>query len=180
MLGIQGKFLTAANLLTMSRAILIVPTIYLVVLGEPIHLIFAAVLAIVMIATDILDGYVARKTDTVSEWGRLLDPLMDKFCITLAVLAGVWYKGFPVWMAVIVIGRDILIIVFSLFVRQKIKKTLMSQPLGKAAAFVISVTLIAYLLEADVVKVYLLYLSLILLIVSGIYYAYRALVAVKG
>ena len=80
--------MTFASLITCSRVFLIIPVIYLTSL-EQIEFNFLALLCFLLAGlTDYLDGYVARKTNTESSLGALLDLLADKLlvCLTLVWL----------------------------------------------------------------------------------------------
>ena len=71
---------------------------------------WAAILFIVAIATDGIDGYLARRYEIVTDLGKLLDPIADKalivsIYITLAVVGAV-----PVWLVVLVVARDLMIV----------------------------------------------------------------------
>ena len=108
---------TAANLLTLFRIALTFPFLYLVGQGR-----FGIALAVFFLAslTDFADGYVARRYKQQSRLGRFLDPLADKLLTTTAfVVMAVPHRGFPsipVWLAVAVVGRDIVIVLGSLVV----------------------------------------------------------------
>jgi cardiolipin synthase len=60
--------------------------------------------------TDFLDGYIARRTNSVSELGKLLDPLADRVFIIALAIALVGGGTLPWWLAVAVIGRDVVIL----------------------------------------------------------------------
>ena len=80
--------MTFANLITFSRIFLIIPVIYLTSL-EKVEFNFLALICFLLAGlTDYLDGYVARKTNTQSPLGALLDLLADKLlvCLTLVWL----------------------------------------------------------------------------------------------
>jgi CDP-diacylglycerol--glycerol-3-phosphate 3-phosphatidyltransferase len=71
----------------------------------------AATLFILASVTDGLDGYLARRRGQITTMGMLLDPLADKLMITAAYIALVSYTPdiVPVWIAVLVIGREFLV-----------------------------------------------------------------------
>lgn len=69
----------------------------------------AAVLFLFTAATDKLDGYIARKYNMVTNLGKLLDPLADKLLISVALIMLVLLHLIPAWMALIIIGREIII-----------------------------------------------------------------------
>ncbi len=76
----------------------------------------AAVLFIVAIATDGVDGHLARKHDLVTDAGKLLDPIADK-ALTGAAFVGLSILGeLPWWITIIVLIREIGITVYRLFV----------------------------------------------------------------
>jgi len=108
---------TAANVLSFFRIALVFPFLYLLVEGR-----FGLALAVFFIAsaTDFLDGYVARRFKQQSSLGRFLDPLADKLLTTAGFVAlAVPRSAFPtvpVWLAAIVVGRDLLIVAGALFV----------------------------------------------------------------
>lgn len=70
---------------------------------------YAAALFILTAATDKLDGYIARKYNMITNLGKLLDPLADKLLISTALLLLVFMDKVPGWMAIIIIGREIII-----------------------------------------------------------------------
>jgi CDP-diacylglycerol--glycerol-3-phosphate 3-phosphatidyltransferase len=67
---------------------------------------------IVAVATDGLDGFIARRLNQRTRLGSILDPIADKCLVAAAILAialGQWPDAFPVWFAVAVLGRDSLL-----------------------------------------------------------------------
>lgn len=69
----------------------------------------AYVLAILAGITDILDGYIARKYNMVTDFGRLIDPLADKIFIAATFIMLVEITIVPAWVAVVVISREFLV-----------------------------------------------------------------------
>ena len=59
--------------------------------------------------TDILDGYIAKKYNMVTDFGRLMDPIADKILVLSAFLAFVEMELIPAWMVVVIIFRDIIV-----------------------------------------------------------------------
>jgi CDP-diacylglycerol--glycerol-3-phosphate 3-phosphatidyltransferase len=59
--------------------------------------------------TDFLDGYIARKTDTVSDFGKLFDPLADKFITTSALILLAVMRIVPVWVVILFVLRDLVV-----------------------------------------------------------------------
>lgn len=98
-----------ANILTLSRIALIVPLIALVAHGA----VWAALALYVLIAaTDWLDGWVARRFDQISAFGRFLDPIADKILVAalfLALAAEGVFGGWWIALPVIIMTREFLV-----------------------------------------------------------------------
>ncbi|MDQ0299199.1 CDP-diacylglycerol--glycerol-3-phosphate 3-phosphatidyltransferase [Salibacterium salarium] len=65
-----------------------------------------AILFILAAATDWLDGYIARKQNLVSNFGKFLDPLADKLLVTAALLSLIEIGILPAWMAIVILSRE--------------------------------------------------------------------------
>jgi CDP-diacylglycerol--glycerol-3-phosphate 3-phosphatidyltransferase len=74
------------NMLTICRIILILPFAVLILAGSDGARWAALVLFIIAALTDWLDGYLARRLDAFSPWGRMLDPIADKLLVAAALL----------------------------------------------------------------------------------------------
>lgn len=59
--------------------------------------------------TDFLDGYIAKKKNMVTAFGKLMDPIADKILVLAAFLAFVEMELIPAWMVVIIIFREVLV-----------------------------------------------------------------------
>ena len=108
---------TVANLLTLFRIALTLPFLYLIRGG---HFGFALLVFFIASVTDFADGYVARKFNQQSSLGRILDPLADKLLTTASfIVMALPHEGFPsipIWLAVSVVARDLIILLGSLAV----------------------------------------------------------------
>ncbi|MFA6308144.1 MAG: CDP-diacylglycerol--glycerol-3-phosphate 3-phosphatidyltransferase [Clostridia bacterium] len=69
----------------------------------------AAILFIIASSTDGVDGYIARKRDLVTSFGKFLDPIADKLLTTAALIALVQSGDLSGWAAMIIIGRDLIV-----------------------------------------------------------------------
>ncbi len=99
------RIFTVANVLTFCRIALAITFFCLFVNG--VNRIACLVLYAVAASTDFVDGQVARATNTVSWLGKLLDPAVDRLLLFCGVVALVWVGDVPLWVAVLVIGRDV-------------------------------------------------------------------------
>jgi cardiolipin synthase len=104
-------FWTLPTIMTWTRIVaipLIVGVFYLPI-SEPMRNLIATVMFIVFAATDWLDGYLARKLNQTSAFGAFLDPVADKFLVCASLLVLVHLQRADVFVALIIIGREIAI-----------------------------------------------------------------------
>jgi CDP-diacylglycerol---glycerol-3-phosphate 3-phosphatidyltransferase len=105
---------TLPNLLSLFRIAVIPFLVYLLTFIEPDTALLAAFLFILATLTDAFDGYLARRHRSVSDIGRILDPVADKLLIisTLIMLAALDRQpGVPAWLVVIVVAREVAVTV---------------------------------------------------------------------
>ena len=96
------------NVLTTLR-LLLLPVFWIVMIGGDGVSRTACVLFAIASATDWLDGYLARRFQHSTRFGRLADPLADRLLINSAVIL-LWYHDRLTWLApVLIIGRDIVL-----------------------------------------------------------------------
>jgi cardiolipin synthase len=95
------------NLICVLRMVLVWPIITALVTGRYE---LALVLVAVAGASDGLDGYLAKRFDWRSRLGGLLDPLADKLLLVSAFLTLAYTALVPVWLAVVVVVRDVVIV----------------------------------------------------------------------
>src|SRR6266568_3853248 len=67
---------------------------------------FALGIFLTAAATDLIDGYLARRWKQVTTVGTLLDPIADKLLVSAALISLVQVRALPGWMAVLIIGRE--------------------------------------------------------------------------
>ncbi len=122
---------TWSNLISFSRIFVAVPIIWLhQANGQQITWLIGF-LVFYGIISDYLDGLIARKTGTISEWGKVLDPLADKFTAFLLLLYTVIIDYIPLWFLIIEVARDLIIVSGSLYIRKLRGKVPMSVMSGK-------------------------------------------------
>ncbi len=90
----------------------------------------ALILFVVAGVTDFFDGEIARRYQFVTNFGRLMDPLVDKIMIAAAFICLVPLKAIPAWAATIVVSRDFLITGLRLMASSK-GQILPAERLGK-------------------------------------------------
>lgn len=98
--------LNLPNVLTLLR-ILAVPVVVVALLDETPHGdTLAAIVFALAALTDGLDGYFARSRDSITTFGKLMDPLADKLLITAALVSLVSLNRLPAWVAMVIIARE--------------------------------------------------------------------------
>ena len=115
-LPMSGLF-TAANMLSIARMVIAPWMFVLISSGDQKEMVYT--IALLAYISDLLDGYLARARNEVTEWGKVLDPLADKIFIASVCLGMIWSGQLSIWYIAIVLVRDILIIIAGLFFANK-------------------------------------------------------------
>ena len=160
---------TVSNAFSMLRVVLVAPTLYYIWLGPAYHW-YVFWLVMMMVASDILDGALARARNEVTEWGKIIDPVADKLAIDSIAALLVYLKGMPLWVAAAVIGRDVLIVIGGIALASKIKEVPSSNAWGKATTCVMAALLLTFAMDFDPPKPILLPLAGFLIFASGVSY----------
>ncbi len=117
--------MTTANKFTILRLIFVLPFLSMLIFvvsidkemqyseihtSEKLQVFIASgILFILAMITDWIDGYIARKTNTVTTFGKLFDPLADKFITTTAFIMLSMMKIIPIYLVVLMVLRDIFV-----------------------------------------------------------------------
>jgi CDP-diacylglycerol--glycerol-3-phosphate 3-phosphatidyltransferase len=176
----KREFLTASNLLSLSRAILVIPfALVMLVPAEPLR-IWGGVILFVAMLTDKFDGVLARKLHQETEWGRILDPLADKIGVAGVAVVLVLLGDIPLWFVVALVARDAAIFAGGLYIRARTGVVLPSNQAGKWAVGIVGGTLLIALLRVFPEGMpYFFALSLAGLLVSFTLYAARFVATVR-
>jgi CDP-diacylglycerol--glycerol-3-phosphate 3-phosphatidyltransferase len=102
---------TLPNLLSLFRIAIIPILVYLLTFHDPLSSALTALLFLIASLTDYFDGYLARRNRSVSNLGKLLDPLADKLIVVavlimLAAMDRPGEPGVPAWLVVVVVARE--------------------------------------------------------------------------
>ena len=174
-----GKFWTVANMLSIARLFLVIPITYLVLTDGPIAWILSLIL--IAVCTDWFDGTIARWSKTVSDWGKVLDPLADKIAGAAVVLALVIRGSLPFWFLAIIIVRDLFIVIGSAIAVHRLRRVLMSIWWGKVAVFMLSLTILGALLKADEpIMQFSIWVTAVLFLYSFVLYVIRFVGLMRG
>lgn len=131
--------------------------------------------------TDTLDGFIARLKGLKTPLGTLLDPLADKFLLVTSFILLAVYNFIPLWLTITVISRDI-IIVTGWIVLYLVSHSAKVEPsiTGKIAISLQLILIWYILLDINLpslpdIHQYLMYLTALFTILSGLHYIYKSL-----
>ena len=126
------------NKLTVFRIILVpimvifsLITIPLDVFGVPLNFIIMDIIFIIASITDKLDGYLARKNNEITNFGKFLDPIADKILVVSAMLILVGSGKLPAWIPIIIITREFAVSGYRLIAVEQNGKVIPASIWGK-------------------------------------------------
>ena len=184
-------FWTIPTLMTWTRIIaipLIVGVFYLDLPPASRNLI-ATVMFVVFAATDWLDGYLARKLNQTSSFGAFLDPVADKFLVCACVLVLVHLQRADVFVALIIIGREIAISALREWMALiGATKSVAVHMVGKvktallmvAIAFLLFDGVLLGFLDTHLWGTWLIWMSAVLTVWSMVYYLQKAIPEIRA
>ena len=172
---VSGKLFTISNFISFSRIFIVIPVVYRhYINGYSVDAIIILLIGYGIIS-DYLDGFVARKTNTISEIGKMIDPISDKIAAGLLFIYTVVIGWVPFWFLWLFIARDILILIGSSFIKLRYGKVAMSTISGKISVNVISLYWISifFFRSASLAHAILLWASVAIMLFSFIMYLLR-------
>jgi cardiolipin synthase len=187
-------FMTIPTLMTWTRIFaipLIVGVFYLPDSMASIHErnLVATVMFVLFALTDWLDGYLARKLNQTSSFGAFLDPVADKFLVCACVLVLVHLQRADVFVALIIIGREIAISALREWMAQiGASKSVAVHMIGKlktvvqmvAIPFLLFDGMLFGLIDTHVWGVWLIWIAAVLTVWSMVYYLQKALPEIRA
>ncbi|CAN5583490.1 MAG: CDP-alcohol phosphatidyltransferase family protein [Euzebyaceae bacterium] len=108
---VHDGVVTAANAITALRLLGLPLFVWLMVVVRAYGIAFAVL--VVVATTDWVDGYVARRFDQVTKLGKIIDPLIDRALLATTALTLLYVGFLPLWVAVLVVGRDLVLLAVS-------------------------------------------------------------------
>jgi CDP-diacylglycerol--glycerol-3-phosphate 3-phosphatidyltransferase len=184
-------FLTIPNIMTWTRIVaipLIVGVFYLPLEPQTRNLV-ATVMFVTFALTDWLDGYLARKLNQISSFGAFLDPVADKFLVCASLLVLVHLSRADVFVALIIIGREIAISALREWMAQiGAARSVAVHILGKLKTVVQMVAIPFLLFDGQLFGVidthqwgnWLIWIAAILTVWSMVYYLQKALPEIRA
>ncbi len=184
-------FFTIPTLLTWTRIVaipLIVGVFYLWP-DRSVSNLIATVLFVVFALTDWLDGYLARKLNQTSAFGAFLDPVADKFLVCASLLVLVHLNRADVFVALIIIGREIAISALREWMAQLgASRSVAVHMLGKIKTTVqmVAIPFLLYdgvlfgLIDTHLWGIWLIWIAAVLTVWSMVYYLQKALPEIRA
>lgn len=119
------------NILSFIRIALVGVFIYLFFLDYPRNILWALLTFLVAGATDVVDGYLARRNNWITDLGKIIDPLADKLMQCTVLICMLIKNLLPVWLVVPFILKEAVILIGGLFVSKRMSKVVVSNVFGK-------------------------------------------------
>jgi CDP-diacylglycerol--glycerol-3-phosphate 3-phosphatidyltransferase len=160
---------TVPNLLSLIRLLLLAPMLVLLGRGQR-WAVFG--LALLGIALDLSDGFLARKLNQCSDLGRVLDPVIDK-TVTLSVCLFLVLSplyAFPAWFFLFLLFREVAVLAGGLAVMRGRKMILESNRAGKWSAFTTGISVLFWIMNWQPFAFWLVCVSFVLTLYSSITY----------
>lgn len=160
-----------ANKVTMVRLVMIpIFVVAFYYFGTSYNI--AAILFMLASLTDALDGYLARSRNLITNFGKFVDPLVDKVLTMAAFIVLVEAGIIPAWAVIIIISRELIITGFRTLASD-MGITIAASMWGKAKTTSQMISLVLLLLHNEVLNkfgIYVFYLAVILTVISGLDY----------
>lgn len=172
------------NKITIVRIFMIpVFLVFMLVPGIPNGQYIAAGIFVLAALTDALDGYIARKHNLITNFGKFMDPLADKLLVSSALICLVELKLIPSWVVIIIIAREFIISGFRLIASDN-GVVIAASWWGKIKTnvqIVMSVMLIVNLdyTFINILEQIAIYLALLLTIISMVDYIFKNIKVLK-
>lgn len=133
------------NAITVFRIILIPFFIWQFLEG---HLEVAAIIFFVAWVSDVLDGYIARKYNLVTDFGKVFDPLADKLITLIALFLLAYDKKITILLPIIVLAKEIVLAIGGAFLYKVKNKVVGAKWVGKIATFLFAAAIILMMFKA--------------------------------
>ena len=131
----QDRIITLANAISISRIFLAIPLVLLfedISKGDLGKLWWAFGLIIIIVLTDFLDGYVARKVEAITNFGKLIDPVADKVCMMVVMIYLIISYKLPFLLFLVILAiRDIFLIIIGVYLMFSQEEVFQSNRSGK-------------------------------------------------
>ena len=150
----------------------LVPMVLLVLYSEINYSVYiATVIFIIAAITDVLDGYIARSRKLITDFGKFIDPLVDKILVVSVLVYLVYIQTIPDWMVIIIIAREFAVSGFRI-ISASGGVVVAASKLGKFKTQSQIIAVIFALLELPF-YLWVVLIAVILTVVSGVDYIWN-------
>lgn len=176
----QDKIFTFSNLLTVMRIIAGPFLGYFIYkesrTGDSVYLLYEIIVVCIIILSDFLDGFLARLMNQVTKLGQFLDPVADKIAGLTAMTFLVLFKGFPLWVYILAMSREVLAVIAGIVLYSRMDVEVKPNIFGKICAVSLAFSGTIYILSLDyelwgvTLKHFSVFLVVLLYVLGGIQY----------
>lgn len=177
---LSGRVVTISNILSVLRVVFVPIIGYLLHLekttGDERYQYCSIILFALLLATDFLDGYLARVLNQVSRLGQFIDPLADKIAALGLGLLLWYYKDFPLWLLFLMLLRDLYAVAGGLLLFSSRDIQVRPNIFGKCMVTSMGVAGFVYILSPEVqifgitLQQILIFLILVFMLLSSLTY----------
>ena len=147
----QDRIMTLANAISISRIFLAIPLVLIfedIANGMNEKLWQAFALIIIIVLTDFLDGYVARKAGEITNFGKLIDPVADKVCMMVVLIYLIISNKLPFLLFFLTLAiRDIFLIIIGVYLMFSQEEVFQSNKSGKWFIGISALMMVLFLLK---------------------------------
>jgi CDP-diacylglycerol--glycerol-3-phosphate 3-phosphatidyltransferase len=177
------------NMITIFR-IMLIPVLFMLLIFSPgkLQSFFAGLVFSVASISDCVDGYLARRMNLVTDFGKFLDPLADKLLVGVALIMMIPLGRVPLWIVVAILGREVMVTLLRVISLKKGNTVIEASMTGKyktgfqIAAIIpllfhyeynLGLKFFDFSVDFHVVGMAFLYAALVLTIWTGVDYLYK-------
>jgi len=185
----KNTIINLPNMITVFRIVL-VPVLFLLLFFSPgkLQSFFAGLVFSVASISDCVDGYLARRMNLVTDFGKFLDPLADKLLVGVALIMMIPLGRVPLWIVAIILGREVMVTLLRVISLRKGNKVIEASMAGKyktgfqIAAIIpllfhyeynLGFNFFVFSVDFHVVGMAFLYAALVFTIWTGVDYLYK-------
>ncbi|HET6360776.1 MAG TPA: CDP-alcohol phosphatidyltransferase family protein [Gemmatimonadota bacterium] len=168
------RLLTLPNALSFARMAALPPVLYLLHRGDPQSDRWALAILLFAGATDLLDGWLARRRGSVSASGKVVDPLADKVLIGGLVIYLALAREFPMWLLLAIVARDVALMAGAWLFFRRDKLVFAADWTGKWTTFFLGLLILVHIMEWRTAFLPLTVLATIALAATYVSYGSRA------
>ncbi|MDD4000402.1 MAG: CDP-alcohol phosphatidyltransferase family protein [Bacilli bacterium] len=168
----KNKVFTIPNLLSFARILLIPVFIYFYIYQE--KYLYSSLVLVLSGVTDVIDGFIARSFNMISNLGRILDPIADKLTQAAVLCCLIIKFPYMLGLLILLLIKDISLGIFGLIFIKRNKQCINSVWHGKLAALSLYLMMFVHIVVPNIsqnISYFLMLISLVMMLMSLILYA---------